>query len=923
MPTNLLKNKPRNLLKDKPKNLLKDKPKNLLAKKLPKRTIGERVARGLQMPGKGLVGDVPFLRRMLPEESKDVKPEGKIETMLYAGPKLARDFYAAGQIGGLGHLGKVALGGAAYSAATADTEDITEIGKAAVGGGALYGGIGGVFRYAPNLLSKGYNKFAPKIAKKVLGGIAKKLRISLPAATKITEANTRRLDNINSLTARGMAQADIVEKMIPKNHRDALFYIAQGAKVPKKWQTPELMKIMNDPAQVKALQELVPKVQKPLELIGKIAKHFDNDFNMVKQYLPLAYKNFDDIAKVGGTSFTTKAKFLMKRTVKSLDDAAEMGLIPETDVAKLMKAYYQTVPRALFNKRYFKNIKNIRGTNGEKLFATYRAGLKLGLKKKGWVLNDNPAVINAFNPVVGKTFKGRMIRGYQPVWINPEFAPEITAATQSRIKGEVIQAMEKINSTAKFTQLTASGFHPIAITETGIGMKTNMAKVMLDSIRAMKKGEYPILSNVGYHWAKRGVQVAAPSDIQRNVFFSIFSGGKDNIVKKGLRAAQKPLDFNAKYVFDYFIPNAKITTAEGLKSLYLGKKPYADLVKREGMRGVRKIEEMIAPIVNDTFGGQEMQKLLISPRMQQIAHWGLLSPDWFLSTLRQATMPFNTGGRSALENQLRGEVGREFWKTGGIVLFTVINQMNKAFTKFEYGEARNLWENAPDHKTHLFLGRNEATGEERYMRWGKQFRELIEWFINPIEKLKGKQAPLFRAALEQFYPYAYGNIAKSRGKGKIANIKARGLEAAKTFVPFSVGNIQRRGEIDPLMFAFPISSGMKYYKAIELFEKAYRTRNADRIAEVYEHAANNGLDAHRLLKIAESNVGYEEVGGFAKTKKIMKQLVKYPKDQWPKYIESLKLSDKEQKILRSMIKSRMKAEQLQKIGFQPERYELP
>jgi hypothetical protein len=57
--------------------------------------------------------------------------------------------------------------------------------------------------------------------------------------------------------------------------------------------------------------------------------------------------------------------------------------------------------------------------------------------------------------------------------------------------------------------------------------------------------------------------------------------------------------------------------------------------------------------------------------------------------------------------------------------------------------------NTIGHKTHLFDGRYED-GKERYIRWGKQFRELPELFMDEsgvnfprpmLRKLGGKAAP--------------------------------------------------------------------------------------------------------------------------------------------------------------------------------------
>lgn len=883
--------------------------------------MAEKIKRGFDwsrlgtLPGKALFGDVPFLRHALPHEAISMKPEGMLEKTAFYTPKLIRDFYVAGKIGALKSLPAIAAGGAAYGAATAGSEDPEEIKKRAVTEGALFGTIGAAAKFLPPITRKAYEKLAPKFAKKILGKIAQRLAISLPPETPITALNTKRLDGTRHIANLGFQRATILEKTLTPAQLEALSYIRHGFSVPKKLQTPELMEVMNNPEAVNMLKPLAKKIGSPFRMIRRIAKESGYDWNVIKQYLPLIWKNYNQVAKTGGTKFITKSRhFLTRKTLTSGDFnkmVEEFGLIPEMNAAKLIRSYFATVPRALFNRNFLKSAKNIKGTNGDPLYYTYKKGLKFGVDKLGWQTNNNPTLLNAFNPVIGKSKMG-LLRSQQPIWMNPEFAPELIAATQGRIHGNVVRAVEKINATAKFLNLTASGFHPVAITESGIGSKVPILKTLTKIVKSIKQNKAPIMTKEGIMWSKYGVNVGTTSDIQRDVFFSLLNNTHDNLVARGIKTLQKPLKGYTRWVFDYYIPTFKIATANNLLSQALAHPSLKTLASSPG--GVAKIKRFIvSPIVNDFYGGQEMQKLLISPRMKQMAHWFMLSPDWFLSTMRQATMPWGVGGRTAVENAFRAEVGREFWKTGMVTLIGMMNQMNRANTKFAYGEARDMWNNTPGKQTHLFIG-NAPNGEERYMRWGKQFRELIEWFINPprgaIQKLTGKMSPLMRAGKEQFWPYPYGNIAKATGKGLGAEWGARGIEAAKTFLPFSVSSMQRRQEISPLMFAFPVSSGMKYYKALQLFKEAYRSKSVKKFENVYKHALNNGLNAKKLYKVAWSEYQYEESGGYKETEKIIRKLSTIERHQWPEYIKSLNLSDKQRKLLKTRLKDLLRAEKL-------------
>ena len=46
------------------------------------------------------------------------------------------------------------------------------------------------------------------------------------------------------------------------------------------------------------------------------------------------------------------------------------------------------------------------------------------------------------------------------------------------------------------------------------------------------------------------------------------------------------------------------------------------------------------------------------------------------------------------------------------------------------------------------MGRNRD-GTEKYMRMGKQFREVLEWGMNPIKKIGAKLSPGVREAIRQ------------------------------------------------------------------------------------------------------------------------------------------------------------------------------
>jgi hypothetical protein len=406
----------------------------------------------------------------------------------------------------------------------------------------------------------------------------------------------------------------------------------------------------------------------------------------------------------------------------------------------------------------------------------------------------------------------------------------------------------------------------MALTETGIatgtGKQIMKAWNPVEIIKSFKNGTYKkVLANkaLSKEAVQDGLEVGAIADVEggRSLVAALEKAEqalKGTGLNLGIKVAfRKPLEFNNKFLWDYLHTTFKLNAYSNLK---------ADMIKKFPQKDPKVIGEEVAQFVNDTFGGQSWEILAKSKQWQQFSRFMLLSPDWVLSTMRQALSPFGVGAASKAGKEIRQELGEDFWRRALVYFGGAVNILNYAYTKAYKGEGKFLWENTPGKETYLFIGFN-PDGTERYVRWGKQFRELSEFMTKPFEVAGRKIAPWMRALKNQLFPdtqwqkeiienEVYWSKVwddpkqhlKSLGKETLA----RGKQILKDTTPYSISQIQRVGGFNPLSFALPISRGMTNYQARKLFKMAIITKDEKLLNRVRLGALANKLDPDTLLK---------------------------------------------------------------------------
>jgi hypothetical protein len=479
-----------------------------------------------------------------------------------------------------------------------------------------------------------------------------------------------------------------------------------------------------------------------------------------------------------------------------------------------------------------------------------------------------------------------------PVRVHPDIAA--TLKTVFEPKKEYLEvlgfkpgkAMDDVNAVAKMFNFSLSGFHAWALSEsylgnTGVkGLKdTFNFKKIYDSI---KNNDYDIYKKdeVAKRAIEDGLQIGATLDVQRGVVENLLDNtgkwlennvkGFGRIFSLPVKTVAKGTELNNKALWDVIHNNYKLNT-------------YELLVENESKNGVisdAKRKE-IAQWVNDSFGGLVWENLGISPSTKKAFSRWLMSPDWLLSSTRQffgmfssktghqklnklaATSDFwqkvkdttqffgiNSMTDDINASGMRGQIARRFWTRAAIQSIIYMNILNAVFRMWDRDKNPDLYPekmtakdysmlgNSVGQKTCVFAGRN-SDGTERYVRFGKQFREVPEMVEDPIKKIGGKIAPIPQTAATIMTGHSlsgFENKEMSEAKGwKRVGVAAK--QGVTTFLPFSVGSaINKKGDYSPFDLVATTSKGMSKYKAGEKFKDIYSSDSDPKKIEEIEKA---------------------------------------------------------------------------------------
>ena len=592
----------------------------------------------------------------------------------------------------------------------------------------------------------------------------------------------------------------------------------------------------------------------------------------------------------------TNTPYMRTRAIASLRDGMELGLVPKyEDIVDILRDYGHRLNESVANRRLVNFVKGLE-VNG--MPAIREEGSKAGE--------------GLYVPI-----KNNALRGYEvhtdvkPVLdiIFGEYHTSDNVWVQKIGKGWDMWGglMKKIN-------LSLSFFHHGALTESAIAMMGLKAlKVVAKNIiwDAVIKGHLPAFhdTKLTADAVKHFVQLGATNDYSAKdvqLITEKLAKWAEGIV--GVEQAANFVDFANKgldkILWDYL--------HDGLKIYSYGK--LADEIRAKAEKQgwdeetLNKALDEAGQLINDTFGGQHWDLMGVSPNTLKWARRLLLSPDWTLSSMRQALAPFGIGqlyaddkfwkkwGKHDDVASVRKKYGRSFWLTAFIFFGITMNALNamlrakdeeeekkkadeirktnpdyKSPYEIVYPEGMKWWDytmlgNAQGHQTHLFMGRY-ADGKEGYLRWGKQFRELPELFLGRdglgfpdpmIDKIVGKLNPMINFMTNivgGISPTGYENPFMRDKKGTERNL-GRLMVLATAHMPYSIPTDEEK-EFKLIDLVMPSTKGFSTWKAIDRFKTGIKDADMDYINKVIKACVMNGVDAEETLNAAMKQVEVE------------------------------------------------------------------
>lgn len=262
-------------------------------------------------------------------------------------------------------------------------------------------------------------------------------------------------------------------------------------------------------------------------------------------------------------------------------------------------------------------------------------------------------------------------------------------------------------------------------------------------------------------------------------------------VRRALRALSKA---NTNFLFGKLGPYLKVQAAllEYRHQLQKNERKILD-----GKLARKDIAKNVSNMINDDFGGLNLQRMGRNPTAQHILRLVTLAPDWTESNVRTMVKAFKRGHEGSV---YRAMWGRVFAKgIGATILFNLLMSATP-FLPFGPDDEKDFWERykaaweAGNLRwldvdiTPLYRKFGGEKGKRKYFSLVGHFRDPLKFLIYPGRSAKNKSSVLGRMALDSLT----GTDWKGREFTSIGELMRNG-EAVKP-IPFG------GGPIGPLQF---------------------------------------------------------------------------------------------------------------------------
>lgn len=705
--------------------------------------------------------------------------------------------------------------------------------------------------------------------------------------------------NISNSLAKELSKAKDIKNLSGKTIRELLPFLRERTEVPEELGRKDLSKLYNSLDK----QDIARLTKFTDDVCGKFDKYWQNYKEVkgvltdedIENHISHIWETTKSHKGLLTNFFNTNSKFAKPRTIETLVKGISAGLKPKTlDIAEILKIQSDSLIKAAADSVLANDLKNMR-YDGEMLVQ------QAAKAPADWVEINHPALNKAV--FQSQLDNGGALMSKQSVKVHPALADVIAPVFEvQNPTNKFWKAYDIVNGTLKQVQMGFSGFHGYALSESAIGnmglrgtLKSINPKAMWNAI---KNGDYDIYKQdkAAKEAIENGLQLGTPIDLDRNLV--------ENFLHKipGLgKLIGGAVEVNNKILWDCLHNSYKLESY---------KMACQEAVEKQGKPLSKEQHRAIAQWVNDSFGGQAWELLGIKKSTVKGLSRAMLSPDWFISTTRQFIGMFNNEkvdniveannikglkkvaklfGATEMSDAagLRGKAARKFWVTAmlySLVFYNVLNAMFRVKDRKEHPELYTdnklidytIWGNAlvGDNAAskvmpYIFIGRNKD-GSARYLRLGKQFREVPELLSEPVSKLAMKSASLPSVASQSILGYGVGDIPKKllgkddevfynqelyKGFGKRAKrkegtelIKGGMKTALKTSAPFIMQSAFNEHHNKSAWDLFAqTSNGLGYTKASKQYKAAYeKGSKPEDFEKITQKAIQDGMNYKKI-----------------------------------------------------------------------------
>lgn len=583
--------------------------------------------------------------------------------------------------------------------------------------------------------------------------------------------------------------------------------------------------------------------------------------------------------------------FLRRKSVESYKTGIEeLGMTPKFDnVLDLIRMRANYATRAVLNQ-HAANTMNAMGV------------VLSDVEARHYGVEDWPKAVEsraldraAFS---GTTEKGDTILSRRSVHVHPDWKLAVDTMFSSPFSNMGFAALDSLRVLSKKMMLSGSFFHHIALSEQSVaihGLKhidkgikgtfilnpdawRGAGHAIIELVTSgKKKGDPPVFT-----WRKDMVEDAiihglnlSSEDIEHATVEAARHAGAGLGPLGKLATAPVRLMGNINFVWDkalwdYYHQGQMLEAYHTILADELTR-----LGKGASKEEIETAKRQITEHLNNAYGSVNFERLLLTPKARQVISWIMLAPAWTYSNAAMGMRAIK-GFTRPFENATGAKLARKWAVNAGISWFVTTQMLNYALTGYYNMEDKDgkrgahfTWDNpgAPitfgnntiGHRTHttenvinIGAGYN-PDGTQRYIRFGKAFREPFLWALEPIQTFSSKLSPPLKEALTQITGHEPGTgfTAIDPQRGNVMGQRA--ASAIDLLLPFFAQDIARGVEhkLGPETFPEPTSSvqfmsqptarGMTKQRAVDAYAQAIEAGDRQGAKMVLQAASANGL----------------------------------------------------------------------------------